>query len=337
MFKARPEPPERQALQARPALRERPVPRVPRAQPVHKVQLAPRRPWSYRFCRRNRCPRHDRARRTDWRYRDHRRNWRDRSCWSYGCRRFYWPRRRDGRPRCHWFSGRSRCNRCHRRSRFNWACWSYRFDRHRRHDRCYRTSRCHGCDRLGRCHGCDRFGRRHGCDRLGRCHGCDRSDRSGRLLRLGHADPDAAGRASVEVLQAGDAVVTASGETVRIAWVGCRHVDLRRHPQPERAQPIRIAAHAFGRGLPHRDLVVSPGHALFVDGVLIPAGSLVNGTSVAQLDRAEVVYHHVELPVHDVLVADGMPAESYLDCGHRGTFANHDGPVTLHPDFAAVA
>ncbi|WP_167350068.1 Hint domain-containing protein, partial [Methylobacterium platani] len=145
------------------------------------------------------------------------------------------------------------------------------------------------------------------------------------------------GERPVEVLQAGDAVVTASGETVRIAWVGCRHVDLRRHPQPERAQPIRIAAHAFGRGLPHRDLVVSPGHALFVDGVLIPAGSLVNGTSVAQLDRAEVVYHHVELPVHDVLVADGMPAESYLDCGHRGTFANHDGPVTLHPDFAAVA
>ncbi|WP_053082619.1 Hint domain-containing protein [Methylobacterium platani] len=145
------------------------------------------------------------------------------------------------------------------------------------------------------------------------------------------------GERPVEALRAGDAVVTAAGETAHIVWVGHRHLDLRRHPQPERAQPVRIAAHAFGPGLPHRELVVSPGHALFVEGVLIPAGVLVNGTSVVQLDRAEVVYHHVELPVHDVLVADGMPAESYLDCGNRGTFANHDGPVTLHPDFVAVA
>jgi hypothetical protein len=42
------------------------------------------------------------------------------------------------------------------------------------------------------------------------------------------------------------------------------------------------------------------------------------GPALAQLDRAEVIYHHVELPVHDVLVADGMPAESYLDCRGRG-------------------
>ncbi|WP_179945814.1 Hint domain-containing protein, partial [Methylobacterium indicum] len=145
------------------------------------------------------------------------------------------------------------------------------------------------------------------------------------------------GERPVEALRPGDAVVTASGETVAVAWVGHRHLDLRRHPQPERAQPVRVAAHAFGPGLPHRDLVVSPGHALFVEDVLIPAGVLVNGTSVVQLDRSEVVYHHVELAVHDVLVADGLPAESYLDCGNRGTFENHDGPVTLHPDLVASA
>jgi hypothetical protein len=41
----------------------------------------------------------------------------------------------------------------------------------------------------------------------------------------------------------------------------------------------------------------------------------------------------VELPVHDVLFADGMPAESYLDTGNRGAFAN-GGATMLHPDFA---
>ncbi|WP_048464706.1 Hint domain-containing protein, partial [Methylobacterium aquaticum] len=145
------------------------------------------------------------------------------------------------------------------------------------------------------------------------------------------------GERPVETLRAGDAVVTAAGETVAICWVGHRRLDLRRHPRPERAHPVRIAAHAFGPGRPHRDLVVSPGHALFVDGVLIPAGCLVNGTSVVQLAWPEVVYHHVELAVHDVLLADGMPAESYLDCGNRGTFESHDGPITLHPDLVAAA
>jgi hypothetical protein len=47
-----------------------------------------------------------------------------------------------------------------------------------------------------------------------------------------------------------------------------------------------------------------------------------------------IEYLHVELDSHDVLLAEGLPAESYLDTGNRGTFIN-GGPVTaLHPDFA---
>jgi hypothetical protein len=91
---------------------------------------------------------------------------------------------------------------------------------------------------------------------------------------------------------------------------------------------VRIAAHAFGAGRPRRDLLVSPDHAVFIDGegaapgVLIPVCYLINGATVWQEDVAGVEYWHVELPQHSVLLAEGLPAESYLDTGNRGAFAN---------------
>src|SRR5262249_2754411 len=70
-------------------------------------------------------------------------------------------------------------------------------------------------------------------------------------------------------------------------------------------------------------------------GVLIPVKHLVNGTTVVQVAVGRVVYYHVELPQHDVLLAEGLPAESYLDTGDRRNFANGGGAVLLHPDLAA--
>jgi len=72
-----------------------------------------------------------------------------------------------------------------------------------------------------------------------------------------------------------------------------------------------------------------------VSDVLIPAKYLVNGQSIVQVECDEVTYYHVELSRHAVLLAEALPAESYLDDGDRANFANHDGPVTLHPDFAS--
>ena len=145
------------------------------------------------------------------------------------------------------------------------------------------------------------------------------------------------GEVAIEHLRVGDHVVTAAGESAPIQWIGHRRVDCRRHPRPEQVNPVRIVAEAFAPGLPRRDLLVSPQHAIYAEKVLIPARCLINGRTVVQVEAGQVEYFHVELKRHDLLLAEGLAAESYLDCGDRGRFDNGDRPMVLHPDFSGLA
>jgi hypothetical protein len=141
------------------------------------------------------------------------------------------------------------------------------------------------------------------------------------------------GDVPVEALAIGDRVVTLSGASRPICWIGQRRFDLTRHPAPDRVRPIRILADAFADGAPRRDLFVSPDHAVLRDGVLVPARLLLNGASI-QRDTAcrRVTYYHIELDAHDILLAQNLPAESYLDTGNRNMFENAGGALLLHPD-----
>ncbi len=146
-----------------------------------------------------------------------------------------------------------------------------------------------------------------------------------------------AGPTPVEDLAIGMRATTILGRgPARIVWIGHRNVDCRRHPNPKAIRPVRIAQDAFAPGMPERDLLLSPDHAVFVDAVLIPIRYLVNDTTVAQLPADQVTYWHVELDRHDVLLASGLPAESFLDTGNRAAFANAGAVVAAHPDFARL-
>jgi len=120
-----------------------------------------------------------------------------------------------------------------------------------------------------------------------------------------------------------------------IIWVGRREVDCSHHAQPRKVWPVRVSAGAFGPGRPHADLFLSPDHAVYVEDVLIPVRHLINGSTIVQVPVDRVTYYHLELPQHDVLLAEGLPAESYLDMRDGSNYANRAGPVRLIPDYAA--
>lgn len=145
------------------------------------------------------------------------------------------------------------------------------------------------------------------------------------------------GEVAVEALSAGMRVLRAQGGVAEVVWVGHRRVDCRAHPRPAEVWPVRVAAGAFGRGVPCRDLWLSPDHAVYAGGVLIPVRHLVNGRTVRQERVDSVTYFHVELAAHDVLLAEGLACESYLDTGNRAAFANGGGAMMLHADFARRA
>jgi T5SS/PEP-CTERM-associated repeat protein len=146
-----------------------------------------------------------------------------------------------------------------------------------------------------------------------------------------------AGTVAVEALRVGESVRLADGGTAPVIWLGHRRVDCARHARPWDVMPVRVRAHAFGPGRPHADLLLSPDHAVLQGGHLIPVRYLVNGRTIAQERVEHITYWHVELPRHGVVLAEGLPAESYLDTGNRAAFANGAAAVQLHPDFARRA
>lgn len=147
------------------------------------------------------------------------------------------------------------------------------------------------------------------------------------------ATPD--GETKVEDLKAGDQVLTASGGIAKVKWLGYRTLYKNSIPEKDakRAFPILFKKGCIADNVPHRDLVMSPGHHVFFDGNLVPAMVLVNGISIVQqFEMQSFQYFHVELEQFDILVAEGVPAESYVDCGNRNMFQNaHE--VAMNPDF----
>jgi hypothetical protein len=134
------------------------------------------------------------------------------------------------------------------------------------------------------------------------------------------------GNVPVEKLAVGDLVETVRGQALPVKWIGHRRFRRSNSSWSGRVMPIRVSRHAIDDHTPHADLYLSPSHALFLDGVLMPVRVLVNGRSIAPAlpeDTEVIEYFHVILDSHEVILAEGAPAEScFLEPGDHEDFTN---------------
>jgi len=139
------------------------------------------------------------------------------------------------------------------------------------------------------------------------------------------------GEVCVQDLAVGDVVRTIDDRLQKIVWIGEGRVCATRGRR-NAATPVVVRKGALADNVPYRDLRVTKGHALYIGGMLIPVEFLVNHRSILWDDHAqEVVLYHIELETHDVLLANGAPAESYRDDGNRWLFQNANSGWNLPP------
>ena len=160
------------------------------------------------------------------------------------------------------------------------------------------------------------------------------------------------GERKVEELASGDLVLIGDSgaipttwfgrkfaRAVSVKWIGRQTVSTLFGPA-ERLMPVRFAAGSLGGGgkplLPHSDLTVTADHAMLVDGVLCEAGVLVNGTTITRVPLSEFgetfTVYHVETEAHEIVLANGAPAETFVDNVSRRAFDNYAEFERLHGD-----
>ena len=131
------------------------------------------------------------------------------------------------------------------------------------------------------------------------------------------------GEKAVSEMAIGDMVLSKDGVAMPVRWIGRRVVSTL-FADPLRSLPIRIQAGALGDGLPKRDLLISPDHALLLDGILANAGTLVNGETIIreEIKEESFTYYHIEVDDHALILAEGAPAETFIDHVERMAFDN---------------
>ncbi|MEL6464477.1 MAG: tandem-95 repeat protein [Pseudomonadota bacterium] len=130
------------------------------------------------------------------------------------------------------------------------------------------------------------------------------------------------GERRVEDLQPGDRVVTRDNGIQEIRWVGQREMPGEDLARAAHLRPVLIQQGALGRGLPERDMLVSPHHrvlmasdktALYFDEseVLVAAKHLTRMDNIDVVDVSHTTYIHLMFDQHEVILSDGAWTESF--------------------------
>jgi hypothetical protein len=160
--------------------------------------------------------------------------------------------------------------------------------------------------------------------------GCENCFLKGTLIRTADGDR------KIEDLATGDLLPTVFGGMCPIQWL--QRYSLKKSPTKAWAKdvlPVRVARSALGPDLPHADLYVTKAHALLIDGVLVTAGSLINGTTITLYDASEhneLEFFHIKLARHNAIYAEGTPCETVMkrdeDAVNFAEYLRQDGLPT---------
>lgn len=149
------------------------------------------------------------------------------------------------------------------------------------------------------------------------------------------------GMTPIEQIEVGDLVRTLDRGLRPVRWRGARGV-----PALDTRAPIRFAPGALGNA---KELLVSPQHKILVSGwraelffgedeVLVAAVNLVNNDTIHRAPRRHVTYHHLMFDAHEILLADGVPTESFYPGDYiMQDEALHDEVTALFPEMIGTA
>lgn len=147
------------------------------------------------------------------------------------------------------------------------------------------------------------------------------------------------GEVAVETLKIGDLVLTARGKMIPVKWIGLQRAGKR--VAALNKLPVRISEGALAPGKPNRNLVVTADHGMIIDGLVVNAGVLVNQGSITYVSPHELpkdgVYYHIETENHEVILANGAEAETYVDYLTRQSFDNYAEYLDLYGNETRVA
>jgi hypothetical protein len=130
------------------------------------------------------------------------------------------------------------------------------------------------------------------------------------------------GERAIETLQPGDLISTANGvKPVKFISRNTRHFN---ELLAVGKSPIRVAASAFGAAGPTADLLMSPSHALCLEGTLIEAAALLDHAGISRVcewQSQQLTYFNIELEQHELIWANGALTESYFSSYRSNGFS----------------
>jgi hypothetical protein len=168
-------------------------------------------------------------------------------------------------------------------------------------------------------------------------NGCAKGDATNCFLK-GTTIRTVSGDRKIEDLAVGDLLPTMFGGLRPIQWIARYPLKKSDPSKPwvKGVLPVRISRSALAPDVPHTDLYVTAGHCLFLDGLLAPAGSLINGTSITRDERNcdELEYFNIKLESHDVIYAEGAAVETIVNVDESAVnfaeyFRRYGVPETL--------